>query len=148
MRLERVFLGAIIHKGYDMMRATSSESREDTRCYSRVMVVHGKEVWWGDITKGTCGSTILGPHGKLNSFAPEGFGKATLVEDGLDVLEEPAVEGLCYAIVLGGVVHCEASLGALLLEEVGELLASVLATVVRAEPRDAHTMLGLGPGGE
>lgn len=33
------------HDGYDEIRATSSESREDARRYSRVMVVRGRKKW-------------------------------------------------------------------------------------------------------
>src|SRR5260221_14072991 len=60
-------------------------------------------------------------------------------------LNQAAVEGLRDAIVLRRVMRGESALGALLLVELGEFSAGVLASAVRVQALDAHTMLGVSP---
>ena len=59
----------------------------------------------------------------VSGFPPEGFGQTALMQYSVDALADPSVEGLGHSVVLRRIVRGSAPLGALLFEELGELLA-------------------------
>ena len=55
------------------------------------------------------------------------------MQEGMEFLEDGAIEFFCYAIVLGSVMNSEFLFDTLLIQKCNKLLPSVLAAMVRVK---------------
>ena len=67
------------------------------------------------------------------------------MQDGAHALQKLSVEGLGHSVVLWGVVGCEPTFRALLLEKLVEICASVLPSTIRTKSLDLDVVLSLSP---
>ena len=81
----------------------------------------------------------------MNCLPPQGLRQSRVVRYGANSFKELAVQQLCDAIILGRVVGGEASLCALQLQEICEIVTSVFATAVRPKMFDLDPVLHLRP---
>ena len=98
-----------------------------------------------DIAKSASRSAILEPNCKHNSFSPEVLRQLCMVQDGTNAFKEAAVERLRHPVMLRSVVCRETAFSALLLQELREVTASVLATAVRTKSLNSRAMLSTSP---
>ncbi len=87
-------------------------------------------MWGGDVTNGLSRAPVLQPDHKSRCLCPEELRQARLNEKGPDTLHNAMIEGLGHAVVLRCVMSGELAFSALLLEEFGECVASILPAAV------------------
>ena len=91
---------------------------------------------------------VLQPYCKVESLCPQGLWQSRVMKQCAHALHELVVEGFGNPIVLGCIVSCELSLGALRLKEVREFSSCVFSSPVRAQAFDVNAMLSLCPCGK
>jgi hypothetical protein len=78
---------------------------------------------WCNFADGLRQCAVLEPGDMVDSFCPKALGKTAVVQDRVDALADPSVEGFSYPIVLRGVVCGGAMLGALCIDVFVKLIA-------------------------